>query len=134
MGIAGVALLALLYFLYKFIRIASEHAVWKKKDLVFGTVGEELRRISSNVEKKYVFDFTLNTEPDETKATYEETVKGNEKPSVKPGDCLEVYYDPVFKQYRPKEKLTKELKWSLIGVVGSAAVLGICCVVMSLSS
>jgi hypothetical protein len=114
MIITYLALAASIYFLIRYFKTNSEYSSWKKRELITGEIGEETRRIPANGGTKYIYHFKLNTTPDETMTTYEDFVRGNEKPTLKVGDKVEVYYDPVIKYFRDKKKLQKEPKKHLL--------------------
>ena len=116
--IAYFALAAAIACLVKYIKASREYSSWKKKELITGVIGEETRRMPFNGGMKYIYHFTLNASPEPINTTYEDIVNANEVPTVKVGDIVEVYYDPVVKYYRDKAKISKGYKKYLFGFIG----------------
>jgi hypothetical protein len=120
------ALAAAFYCLVRYFKAKKEYLSWKKHDLLIGEIGEETRRVPTNGGTKYIYHFTLNTTPEPTKTTYEDFVRANETPTLKVGDKVEVYYDPIVKYHRDKKKLQKAPKPYLIGFIVCFAVAFVC--------
>ena len=109
MGVAGISLLMAGLFFYRSIEALVTFLIWRKHELLIGTIGECIQKTPIKNGTIYSYDFLINAKTKLLKTKYEETVKNDKSPSRKKGDQIEVFYNPEIYVYKEKAKMIKDL-------------------------
>ena len=138
MGVAGVAFLGILIFLYKSIKSIALFFIWKDKINTVGTIkalkerkinykDETSNKISSI---NYVYEMEIKEAGKEYSVEYIETVSGRKPSNILLNQSFPVYFDLKNMQVRNMDKIKKDIWQNPLGVLICAAVLAVCCIIV----
>ena len=122
MGIAGVAVLYAIFCVIRIVMAVGTFFAWHNKEIVTAEVGEiKGTEEAGKKDYKFTLPLVLDTLPEKITRDYTEVAARDDKLSIKPGDKIEVYYDPgkeEDKQVKIKSQVIRELwMWPVFLIV-----------------
>ncbi len=134
MGVAGIALLFFVFSFVKTIIAFVNYQKWKNKEEVVGTIGEKTNSIKEKKLTRNTYSFLLQTPSGTVNTQYEEILKDFKTPMKYMGDRVIVLYDDKTQQYREREKLKRDLRQNPIICGVSAAIFIVCLLIATVLS
>ncbi len=137
MGVAGVAMLGILIFLYKSIQSIILFFIWKDKINTVGTIKAlKDKKIDYKDEKKkkissidYVYEMEIKEAGKEYTVEYIDPVGGDKPSNIQLNQSFPVYFDLENMQVRNMEKMKKDMWQYPLGILMCAAILAVCCII-----
>ena len=136
MGAAGVAMLGILFFLYKSIQSIVLFFIWKNKINTVGTIKAlKDKKVNYENEKKkissidYVYEMEIKEAGKEYTVEYIEYVGGDKPSKIQLNQSFPVYFDLENMQVRDMEKMKKDMWQYPLGILMCAAILAVCCII-----
>ena len=134
MGVAGVAMLGILIFIYKSIQSIVLYFAWKNKINTVGTIKSlKEKKIDYKDKKKkkissidYVYEMAIKEEGNEYTVEYIEYVGGDKPSKIQLNQSFHVYFDLENMQVCDMNKMKKDLWQYPLGIVMCVAILAVC--------
>lgn len=126
MGIAGVAIMFALFFLYKSFASLYIFFAWRNKEVVEGTFGCLQSTSEEGKTRVNTFDLSLYTTSGVVLTEYKEALGKTEASKIKEGDKATFFYNPVNEKYRRKDDVIRDLWFNPLMCVVCVGVLMLC--------
>lgn len=139
MGVAGVAMLGILIFLYKSIQSIILFFIWKNKINTVGTIKAlKDKKVNYENEKKkkissidYVYEMEIKEAGKEYTVEYIESIGGDKPSKIQLNHSFPVYFDLENMQVRDMEKMKKDMWQYPLGILMCVAILVVCCIIVT---
>ena len=139
MGVAGVAMLGILVFLYKSIQSIVLFFIWKNKINTVGTIKVlKNKKFNFTNDKKekissidYVYEMEINESGKDYTVEYIVPVSGDKSSKIQINQSIPVYFDLDKMQVRAMDKLKKDIWQYPLGILMCVAILVICLIIVT---